>query len=80
MAKYIVAENVIHYHEIEIDDELNIDEIVEEANSMTGRRNTGYEALDELLKKYQNKFDFNYEIRPNYCGAISMGMEISEEE
>ena len=78
MAKYIISENVVHYHEVEIDDELDILDIVNQASELAGNRYTGYEALEELLSRYQEKFGFEYSVKPNYCGTICEHMEVED--
>ena len=72
--KIMVSETVTHYHEVELSDELDIEQILEMANQLKKRYNTGYEAIATILNAYKNKFGFNYTIRPNACGAEFEGL------
>lgn len=65
----MLSENVTHYHEIELSEELDIEKILEMANSLKKRCDTGYEALATVLNAYKNKFGFDYKVTPNACGT-----------
>lgn len=69
--KIMLSETVTHYHSVEMSDELDIEKILSMANSLKKRCNTGYEAIETVLKMYQNKFGetFDYEVIPNTCGT-----------
>lgn len=67
--KLMLSENVTHYHEIELSEELDIEKILEMANSLKKRCDTGYEALATVLNAYKNKFGFDYKVTPNACGT-----------
>lgn len=69
--KIMVSESVTHFHEIELSDELDIEKILSMANGLKKRCDTGYEAIDVVLKMYQDKFGkaFNYHVTPNACGT-----------
>lgn len=67
--KLMLSENVTHFHEIELSDELDIEKILEMANSLKKRCDTGYEALATVLNAYKNKFGFEYKVTPNACGT-----------
>lgn len=73
MKRYVVAETVTHYHLVEIDDELDIDDIVKTSKANLGR-DTGYEALESTLRHYQALYNFDYSVKPNYCGTTSQGL------
>ena len=75
MKKYVVAETVTYYHMVEIDDELDIEDIVNSARQDV-KNNTGYEALESKLKHYQSLYNFDYSIKPNYCGTSCTGMYV----
>lgn len=67
----MLSENVIHFHKIKISDELEIEKIINMANNIKKRCNTGYEAVETVLKAYKDKFGdaFDYEVIPNACGT-----------
>lgn len=75
MKKYVVREVVNHYHLIEVDDEVDICNVIKEAKTLLHRA-TGFEAIEDVLNDYQNKYGFNYTVKPNYCGTCSEGLEI----
>lgn len=67
----MLSENVIHYHKIKFSDELDIENIINAANGIKKRCDTGYEAVETVLKAYKDKFGdaFDYEVIPNACGT-----------
>lgn len=69
--KIMVSETVTHYHSVELSDELDIEKILSMANGLKKRCDTGYEAIETVLKLYRDKFGeaFNYEVTPNACGT-----------
>ena len=69
--KLMLSEIVTHFHEVEISDELDIEKILDMANSLKKRCDTGYEAVETVLKAYRDKFGsaFNYKVTPNACGT-----------
>lgn len=75
MKKYVIAETVTHYHSIEVDDEVDISDVIKEAKTLLHQA-TGFEAIEEVLNGYQNKYGFDYTVKPNYCGTCSEGLEI----
>lgn len=76
MKKYVIAETVTHYHSIEVDDEVDICDVIKEAKTLLHQA-TGFEAIEEVLNDYQNKYGFDYTVKPNYCGTCSEGLEIA---
>lgn len=75
--KIMLSETVTHYHSVEMSDELDIEQILDMANSLKKRCDTGYEAIDIVLKMYQDKFGeaFNYHVTPNACGTEFENLE-----
>lgn len=69
--KILVSEKVVHFHEVELSNELDIEKILEMANDLKKRCDTGYEAIADVLKMYYNKFGeaFVYRVTPNACGT-----------
>ena len=65
----MLSETVTHYHEIELSDEIDIEQILDMANSLKKRCDTGYEAVATVLEAYKNKFGFDYKVTPNACGT-----------
>lgn len=77
--KFVIKETVNHYHEVEIDEELDIEDIVACANASSRLYNTGYEALEDKLKQYKERYGFDYNVKPNYCGTEIVNMEVEDE-
>ena len=73
--KLMLSENVTHFHEIELSDELDIEKILEMANSLKKRCDTGYEAVATVLNAYKSKFGFDYKVTPNACGTEFESLE-----
>lgn len=69
--KLMVSETVTHFHEVELSDELDIEKVLEMANALKKRCDTGYEAIEVVLQAYRDKFGeaFNYHVIPNTCGT-----------
>lgn len=67
--KVMLSETVTHYHSVELSDELDIEQILNMANSLKKRFNTGYEAVATVLEAYKNKFGLDYKVTPNACGT-----------
>ena len=65
----MLSETVTHYHSVELSDELDIEQILNMANSLKKRFNTGYEAVATVLEAYKNKFGLDYKVTPNACGT-----------
>ena len=75
MKRYMVREVVTHYHSVEVDDEVDICNVIGEAKTLL-HQTTGFEAIEDVLNGYQNKYGFDYPVKPNYCGTCSEGLEI----
>lgn len=75
MKRYMVREVVTHYHSVEVDDEVDICNVIGEAKTLL-HQTTGFEAIEDVLNGYQNKYGFDYTVKPNYCGTCSEGLEI----
>ena len=67
--KVMLSETVTHFHEVELSDELDIEQILEMSNNIKKRCDTGYEAISTVLEAYKNKFGFEYKVTPNACGT-----------
>lgn len=77
--KYMICETVRHYHEVELDDEVEIKDVVQQASSMQRMFDTGYEAIEAILERYKDKYGFEYRVLPNACGTDVVDMEIVDE-
>lgn len=73
--KVMLSEIVTHFHEIEMSDELDIEKVLEMANSLKKRCDTGYEAVATVLNAYKRKFGFDYKVTPNACGTEFESLE-----
>ena len=69
--KVMLSETITYYHEVELSDELDIEEIIIITNQIKNGYDTGYEAIEAVLKTYKNSFGnaFDYKITPNICGS-----------
>ena len=67
--KIMASENVTHFHEIDLSEELDVEQIIEMANRLKKRCDTGYEAVSTVLEAYKQKFGFDYKVIPNACGT-----------
>ena len=73
--KVMLSETVTHYHSVELSDELDIEQILEMANRLKKRCDTGYEAVATVLNAYKSKFGFDYKVIPNACGTEFESLE-----
>ena len=73
--KVMLSETVTHFHEIELSDELDIEQILDMANALKKRYDTGHEAIVAVLEAYKNKFDLDYKVKPNACGTEFENLE-----
>lgn len=73
--KVMLSETVTHYHEVELSNELELQEIIDKANGLKKRCDTGYEAVATVLEAYKNKFGFEYKVTPNACGTEFESLE-----
>lgn len=76
MKRYMIQETVNHYHMVEIDDELDIEEVVQESNEWRNGSDAGYIGLENVLKVYNKLYGFEYSVEPNYCGTETVHMEV----
>ena len=69
--KILVSETVTHKHLVELSDELNLEEVLNKADAVRSRYDTGYDALEAVLEAYKIRYGeaFDYEVKPNFCGA-----------
>lgn len=67
--KVMLSETATHYHEVELSNELNLQEIIDKSNRLKKRCDTGYEAVATVLEAYKNKFGLDYKVTPNACGT-----------
>ena len=69
--KILVRETVTHFHEVELSDELDIEQVLDVASSCRNQYSTGYEAIEAVLQAYKNRYGeaFDFNVQPNFCGA-----------
>lgn len=77
--RYMLCETVRHYHEVDIDDELDMQEIVNNANKIKDEFDTGYEAVEHILSGYNDGYGFEYEVMPNSMGTETIDITIIDE-
>lgn len=76
---YLICECVNHYHTVTLDEELDINDIIERAKASSKLYDTGYEAIEAILKAYKDRYGFDYNIKPNDCGTEVLDMNAVEE-
>lgn len=76
---YLIRETVNHFHTITLDEELDIDDIIERAKPSSKMYETGYEAVEAILKAYKDRYGFDYKVKPNDCGTEVLDMDVIEE-
>lgn len=73
--KVMLSETVTHYHEVELSNEIELQEIIDKANGLKKRCDTGYEAVATVLEAYKHKFGLDYKVTPNACGTEFESLE-----
>lgn len=73
--KVLVSQVMTHYHEIELNDELDVEKVIQMANTIQSRCEDGCEAIEEILKAYKKQYGFDYEIVPDACGKLNGSIE-----
>ena len=71
--KVMLSETVTHYHKVELSDELDLEKVIDTANSIRTQCANGYEAVRLVLQAYKNKLgdEFDFNVQPNACGSTS---------
>ena len=65
MKKFVICETVIHYHEVEVDEEIDIEKVVEDANRLI-KMSSGVEALNDVLEDYKYHHGLDYCIQADF--------------
>ena len=55
MKKFVICETVVHYHEVEVDEEIDIEKVVEDANRLI-KMSSGVEALNDAPGIYSARY------------------------
>lgn len=79
MKSYEIRETVYLYHCVNIDDEVDIEDVIKEANDNLPRCDSGCEAVKVVLDKIKDTYGLEYEIKLNYCGTEIDGISIVDE-
>lgn len=79
MSKYMIRELVEQFHEVELDDELNIEKVVNLANENQSQYDSGYEAIGNILFKYKQHYGFEYHVNPRKYGTNTITLDIVDE-
>ena len=78
MKKFVICETVIHYHEVEVDEEIDIEKVVEDANRLI-KMSSGVEALSDVLEDYKYHHGLECNVKPDYCGASTESLIVYDE-
>ena len=79
MKRIEVCEVVKYYHLIEVDDEVDIEEIIKQANETLSKHDSGCDAIKAQLERLKNRYGFEYEIKHCYCGTEIEGLNVMDE-
>ena len=79
MSKFVVCETIRQYHEVDIDDELVISVLVNQANRLLDKFDSGAEALEYILKLYQDRYGFDYNLKNCGCGQETVDISVHDE-
>ena len=65
--KVMLNENVTHYIEVEMSDELDLDEVLKASNNIRNQCDSAEEAIGYILDAYRRKNNnaFDYHVRTN---------------
>lgn len=77
--KVMVCEIVRHYHEVELDNELYVEDVVTRAMNNNRMYDTGYQAIEGYLQTYKDRYGFDYKVKPNACGTEVEDMYVVDE-
>ena len=78
MKKFVICETVIHYHEVEVDEEIDIEKVVEDANRLI-KMSSGVEALNDVLEDYKYHHGLDYCIKADFCGISTENLTVYDE-
>lgn len=75
MKTYVVKETICRYHQIEVDDEIDIDNLLKYINYNTKREDTCTN-IEIYLKKYDELLNTEHKVLPSYCGEETLCVEL----
>ena len=78
MKKFVICETVVHYHEVEVDEEIDIEKVVEDANRLI-KMSSGVEALNDILEDYKYHHGLDYDIKADFCGTSTENLTVYDE-
>lgn len=78
MKKFIICETVNHYHMVEVDDEIDIEKVVADANRLI-KTSSGIEALNDVLEDYKCHHGLDYNIKADFCGTSAGNLTVYDE-
>ena len=74
--RVMLSENVTHFHEVELSDELDIEQILNTANKLIKNYDNAEEIISEILQIYKDKFNFDYVFLSNSGGTKIENIEL----
>lgn len=77
--KYNICETIKHYHIVNIDDELNIEEVIQMAEAISQRFDTKLEALQYSLGFFKRTHNLDYSIEKDGAGFEAVDMYVLDE-
>lgn len=77
--KYLIKETVHHYHEVELNEELDIEEIIKTADRNKGRHESGCESIESALRRYFKSHGFEFKVIPNKYGTECVSIDVVDE-
>lgn len=76
---YIFKETVNHFHQVEMDDEIDVEAMTMWLELNAYRYETGYEAIAAYLSDKKSTYGFDFDVKPNYCGTEILDLQVEEE-
>ncbi len=77
--KYMICETKKIYHCVEVSEEVNMEELMDEIESVLHKYDSGCEAITVILERVKDTYGLEYEIKCGYCGTEIDGLSIVDE-
>lgn len=77
--KLMIKEVCAHYHELELDDDVDLEELTERVKQSAYELNDCCEAVEEVMGAYEDD-GVAYWFKPNNAGTDCVSIEIEQED
>ena len=75
----MICETKKIYHCVEVSEEINVEELMDEVESILHKYESGCEAIATVLEKAKDTYGLDYQIKYGYCGTEIDGLSIVDE-